>query len=96
MVDIFKDKTDKRDKLIAHLERLKDHIGWKIIVKALEENVRETEAKLHGDIEWDKDDTLKELQGKRNDRVRLRDLPDDLIKGYEKAEEFPPSLDPYS
>ena len=91
----FKDEIERRDAIIAALVQLKDNLGWQVVRKALEENVRETEGKLHGEIEWNKDDTLEWLQSKRNDRVRLISLPEDLINEFKEVEQFPPELDPY-
>ena len=92
----FKKEKDKRDAFIGHLKRLKDHVGWKIIQKVLDKNIRATEGKLHGAIDWDEGDTLETLQDQRNDRVELKNLPNELIKEYEGAKEFPIELDPYS
>jgi len=91
----FKNEEQKRDTIIAALRTLESNLGWKAVRKALEANVEVTESKLHGDTEWDKDDTLRGLQDKRNDRVRLITLPGDLADEYEKAEEWPVDLDPY-
>ena len=91
----FKDEEQKRDTIIAALVQLTDNLGWKVIAKVLQENIEITEGKLHGDVKWDKGDTIEGLQDKRNDRIRLLNLPKDLVEEYKDVEQFPPDLDPY-
>ena len=81
--------------MIGYLVNLKEQPGWKIIVKVLEENIKDVEAKLNGDIELVENETIKTLQDKRRDRVRLKDMPDDLVKEWEEKDVFPINLDPY-
>ena len=95
MTDITKSNEQQKDDAISALESFQETIGWKIIVKALEANIRESEAKLHGDIQLEDGETIKSLQDQRNDRVCLRDLPKELIEEYKDKEAFPKELDPY-
>jgi hypothetical protein len=91
----FKNEEDKRDTIIEALRQLSDNLGWQVLKKVLEENIKTTEGKLHGEIEWNKDDTLEGLQRERNDRVRLLELPEDLINEYSEIPSWPIELDPY-
>jgi len=91
----FKNEEEKRDTIIAALRKFASDLGWQVVRKALEQNIQVTEGKLHGDVEWDKGDTLEGLQDKRNDRVRLLSLPEDLVDEFKEVEQFPVELDPY-
>jgi len=91
----FKDEQQKRNSIIEALEQLKNYIGWKVIIKALENDVKAAEARLHGDIKLDKDETIKEWQNTRRDRIQMINLPDTLIEENKEKEGFDPRLDPY-
>ena len=93
----FKNDQQKRDSIIAALQQLKETIGWKVVVKALENDVEAAESKLHGDIPLDseKDESIGEWQRTRNDRIAMINLPNELIEENEKKEVFDPKLDPY-
>lgn len=91
----FKNDQQKRNNIIAALEQLKNDIGWKVIVKALENDVRAAEARLHGDIKLGEDETIKGWQNTRRDRIQMIELPDTLIEENKEKEGFDPLLDPY-
>jgi len=91
----FKDGTEKRDEIIAALEQLKDNLGWQVLKRVLEENVKAVEEKLHGNKEWEEGDTLDALQDRRNDRVEMIGLPESLINEFREVAEWPVDLDPY-
>jgi len=93
----FENNKQKRDSIIATLQQLKESIGWKVVIKALESDVRKAEAKLHGDVPLDseKDETINEWQRTRNDRIAMINLPDELIEDNKDKEAFDPNLDPY-
>jgi len=91
----FKDEQQKRNSIIEALEQLKNAIGWKVIVKALENDVKGAEARLHGDIKLGEDETIKGWQDTRRDRIQMIGLPDSLIEENKENEGFDPKLDPY-
>lgn len=90
-----KKEDSKKQSIIQILKDGKEGLFWKILIKALNENIKDTEAKLHGEIAIREDETIELLRAKRNDRISLRDLPDELIKEYNKHETIPLELDPY-
>jgi len=92
---VFKNEEEKKGAIIQALNQLKGTMGWKVIVKAMEENMRKTELKMFGKLKWDEDETLRSLQDLHDACERLRDMPDDLITQYKDKEVFPPNLDPY-
>jgi len=89
-----KSKLTKEDKISA-LEQLKDNIGWKIIVKALKNDVKSAEARLHGDTKLEEGETIKEWQKIRKGVLEMISLPDRLIEENKNRDEFDPNLDPY-
>jgi len=91
----FKDEEQKKGSIIAALKQLKNDVGWKVIVKALRENIEQAEARLHGDIKLEEGETTKFWQKVRKDRIQMIDLPDTIIKDNEERDEFDPDLDPY-
>ena len=91
----FKNEEEKKDAIITALRRLKGNLGWRVICKAVQENIKITEEKLHGDREWEEGDTLQGLQSKRNDRTKFLSLPESIVEELKEAEEFPPKLDPF-
>ena len=91
----FKDEEEKKDSIIAALEQLKNYIGWKVIVKALEENIKQSEARLHGEIKLEEGETQEFWQKIRKDRIEMTNLPETIIKENEEKEAFDPRLDPY-
>ena len=90
-----KDNNKNKANLITALKRLRDDIGWKIIVKALKENIKQAEARLHGDIKLEEGETIKEWQKIRSDRMMMIELPDIILKENEEKEKFDPNLDPF-
>lgn len=97
MVKIIKskDQAQKKGNIIAALNSLKDNLGWKVILKVLKNDVKSAEARLYGDAPIKKDESIKEWQNIRRDRLQVIELPDTLIKDNEENEEFDPKLDPY-
>lgn len=91
----FKDDEQKKESIIEALKQLKNNVGWKVVVKALGENVKMAEARLHGDIKLEKGETIKEWQKIRNDRLQMMELPDSIIEENKEKEVFDPKLDPY-
>ena len=91
----FKDEAQKRDSIIATLKRLKNSTGCKVIVKALEENIKQAECRLHGEIPLEEGETVEGWQKIRSDRLKMIDLPDTLIEENKDKEAFPVELDPY-
>lgn len=92
---IPKDKKERKETIVEALKRLPDNLGWKVIEKVLKQNIKSTEEKLHGNTDWDKDDTLESLQNQRNDRIELLDLPNMMVEDLKDAEEWPREYDPY-
>ena len=91
----FKDEKQKRDSIISTLRQLKNSIGWKVILKALENDVKAAEARLYGEAALKKDETISEWQRTRNDRIQMINLPDSLIEDNKEKPVFDPNLDPY-
>ncbi|TRZ50990.1 MAG: hypothetical protein D4S01_05725 [Dehalococcoidia bacterium] len=91
----FSNPEQKKGSIIEALKALKDNTGWKVIVKALKLNINQAEARLHGDIKLEAGETIEYWQKIRNDRMKMLELPGDLIKENEERETFPPELDPY-
>ena len=81
--------------MIGYLLSLKEQAGWKIIERVLDENIKDVEAKLNGDIELLENETIKTLQDKRKDRVRLKNIIDELVNEWKEKEAFDPELDPF-
>jgi len=95
MITKFKDDQQKRDNIIAALQQLKENTGWKVIIKALEENIKQAEVKLHGEIPLEKDETIEYWQKIRSDRLQVMELPDTIIEENKEKDAFDPLLDPY-
>ena len=91
----FKDEEQKKGSIIAALTQLKNDIGWKVLVKALEENVKQAEARLHGDIKLEEGETMAYWQKIRKDRIQMMELPDTIINDNKERDEFDPKLDPF-
>ena len=91
----FKNKEQKKNSIIAALKQLQNDTGWKVIVKALEENVKEAEKRLHGDLKLEEGETIRGWQKIRTDRLEMIKLPDTLIKDNKEREAFDPKLDPF-
>ena len=89
------DEQQEKNNIIDALQQLKNNVGWKVIVKALESDVKSAEARLHGDVELREDETIKQWQQIRNDRIRMINFPDFLIEENKEKEKFDPKLDPY-
>ena len=90
-------KPNPKQNKIDALRILKDSLGWKIIIKVLDENLKDIDTKLHGERDLDKGETIELLQKQWNDRTRMKTLPEDLINEYgEKEGGLPHSLDPYA
>lgn len=93
-------KKEKLVEIIASLESLKDHPGWKFIVKTLKTNIKDAEEQMFDDnliqgipdVERCRVDSLRK---KRNERINLKDLPETLIKIYSDPETKLPEFDPY-
>ena len=94
-VPTFENDEQRRDSIIGSLQQLKETYGWKVIQKAMEEDIRQIEKKLHGDEPLDSDETITQLQDRRTDRIGLRDIIDNLIEQYGDVDAFPVELDPY-
>ena len=86
---------DTPEKITAAMIQLKQDPGWLLLVKILNDNIKVTEKKLHGSLDWDENDTLVSLQDKRNDRMELKRLPDRVIDRQKKVEAGEISFDPY-
>lgn len=67
---------------IANLQQLISSRGWQIVQEELDEDIKITEAKLHGEIKLREDESFSQLQRERLDRIELRNLPKNLIKEY--------------
>lgn len=94
-MEIFKDKKQKKQSIISSLEELKQNTGWLVVTKALKANVEAAEARLHGDIKLEDDETIEHWQKVRSDRLQMIELPDTLIEENKDKEAFPVELDPY-
>lgn len=92
--DIISDKK-KVGSFKAELRFLLESPGWKAVSISLLEDVKEIEARMHGELEWEKGDTLEILQKQRNDRIGLVNLPEYLLKLVEENKGYPKNLDPY-
>lgn len=86
----------KKEDIIAALEQLKNNIGWKVLVKTLELNIKQAEARLHGDIKLEEGETMDFWQKIRKDRIQMMELPETLIEENKDKEAFDPELDPYA
>lgn len=95
-IQTFANEGQKRDSIIESLRQVKETYGWVVIRKAMEEDIKAIEAKLHGEIPLLDSETIKGLQEQRIDRIGLRDIIENLIERYSDAESFPPSLDPFN
>ncbi len=91
----FKDEEQKKGSIVAALKQLKNNLGWRVIVKALEENVKEAEKRLHGEAPLQKDETIELWQKIRSDRLQMIDLPDIIVEENKEKEAFPIELDPF-
>ena len=91
----FENEGKKKEAMIAALQKLKEETGWKIIEKVLEENIKDTESKLFGEVKIEDNEDIERLREKRKDRKLLKDLPNDLIKDLEGAKVFPKEFDPF-
>lgn len=90
-----KKPNPKQDSIDA-LRILKDSLGWKVIKKVLDANLADIDAKLHGERDLEKGETIELLQKQWNDRMRMKTLPEDLIEEYSERESgLPHELDPY-
>lgn len=88
--------SQDKQKLIGALEALKENVGWQIIVKALEVNIKEAEKRLFGELELEDDQTIFNWQKVRSDRIGIINLPETLIRDNKELDQFEPDLDPYA
>jgi len=92
---VYKNEKAKKEMIISSLEQLKTSTGWLVIKKVLEAEVKGSEARLHGEVPLAEGETIKEWQDRRNDRIKLMTLPDDLIEANRDREKFDDNLDPF-
>lgn len=101
----FKDETERQQFFITQLEDLKEHLGWQILCRALDENIKTVDDEIDN-LESEMIEKLGEnpnnyvvklaiLRSKRDDRTSLKDLPATIIAECKGEEGFPPELDPY-
>ena len=76
---VFENEKQKKEIIISSLKQFKTSTGWLVIKKALEIDIIAAEARLHGEVPLKEDETIKEWQDRRADRVALMELPDKLI-----------------
>ena len=89
-------KPNPKQDAIDALRILKDSLGWKVIRKVLDANLKDIDSKLHGERDLEKGETIELLQKQWNDRMQMETLPEDLIEEYgEKESGLPNVLDPY-
>ena len=91
----FKDDDQKKESIIDSLNQLKNNVGWKVVVKALEENIKQAEARLHGEIKLEEGETVEFWQKIRKDRIEMIGLPNNIIGDLKEGEKFDPNLDPF-
>ena len=90
------EKPNPKQDAIDALRILKDSLGWKVIRKVLDANLKDIDSKLHGERDLEKGETIELLQKQWNDRNRMKTLPADLIEEYSEREGgLPSELDPY-
>lgn len=93
---VFENDKQKKESIISALEQLKVSVGWLVLKKALESDIKKAEARLHGDVSLLEGETTKEWQDRRADRIALMELPDSIIKDNKELETFSPDLDPFA
>ena len=98
----FKSEKDKKDSAIKALGELQETTGWKVVEKVLDKHIQDVELKLYGEKKLtdgekklSSESLIELLQYKRRDRIRLKNMPNDLIEEYKDKESVPPELDPY-
>ena len=79
---------------INFLQELKKTQGWQIICETLDDNIKDAEDKMFDEKMIDVKE-MNILKNKRNDRVQLKNLPDTLIKIYQKKEGIKKEFDVY-
>ena len=77
---IFQNEKQKKQAMIAELQSLKNHMGWKIVLRVLAADIEEAEAKLHGDEKLEEGETIEFWQQVRKDRQAIMNLPDLLTR----------------
>ena len=87
-------ELSKKEK-IAALQGLRDTQGWKVVVDELDNDIKITEAKLHGEAKLLEHETIQGLQRERLDRLELRNLPENLIREFSEEETDDNDFDVY-
>jgi len=88
--------TFKKEDIINALMVLEKSDGWKIICKAIDENIKQTQSKLNGELgEITGLEELHNLQNMLIDRKGLKNLPTTIIESLKDADSVPVELDPY-
>ena len=90
----------KHNEFIASLQALKESPGWKIIKKVLDDNIKDAENDMFDEDKKsvglsDEMQRLDSLRKQRNERKRMTELPDELIKLYSEPVNFEKDFDPY-
>lgn len=87
---------EKRNLVIANFRTLKETEGWNLLVKIIQENIRELQEQIINGVE----DETKDQIDRRRDKLKaykdVIDTPDYWISKFEYAPEFKEDLDPYA
>ncbi len=92
---MFKNDTEKRE-AITHLPSLKEHSGWKFIVKALKADAVALEAQLRERKDFTSLEEVYKLQDLRDATEGFINLPDKIVAAAKDEPAQPPADDdPY-
>lgn len=91
------EEAKQKDDRIDLLEALKENLGWKIVVKAIEEDITIIDSKLHGVMRIEADETMQQLQENWRLMFQLKAYPDFLIDKFKDTPEPKnTNLDPFA
>lgn len=93
--ELFSTDAEKAN-AVAQFQSLKEHFGWQLIVRVIQENIKVLEKQLKEGV--GNEETLADIQRLRDkiaDHEAFINTPDNLIKDFTATESDVPDDDPY-
>lgn len=94
MTNLF-DTLEKRSQAVEDFRTLQAHPGWHLVAQILDANIKEWESViLDSDEEVDKE-KIKEAKGKRLVAIKVRNLPEQMMKDLVDIQGESKNYDPF-
>lgn len=94
MTDLF-DTKEKKAAAVLHFRGLKEHEGWKLLEKIINQNIEVLTERLQDGKSGETIEDIKRLREQIAYHKKFIATPDDRIKEYTQEEQTEPTDDPY-